>query len=150
MVPSKPSLNATYFSFDRRRRLIVALVIGIGCLGFILYVGILRDASPSDILGTLVIMGFFSWTTINIIRQLRAFDDRVAVDDLGVWYLPSRGADTLVKWGDIAGVKQHNMVTKHLRIIDRNGSVKIKLVNQLENSDTFKRLIHEHTNIQMT
>lgn len=147
MEPTNPPLNATIFSFHKRSRrlLITALVLGIGFAGFIVYAGIPHDSTPSDILGTLAITGFFLWTTIKIIRQLSAVDDRVAVDDLGIWYLPSKGAHTLVVWDDIAGVRQHNMVTKDLTIVDRNGAVKIKLVNQLENLDTFERLIHEHT-----
>ncbi len=125
--------------------LITALVASTGLLGFVVYSGLLNGSTFSDIV-SIASVGFFAFLIFHTIRQLRFVDDRVAVDDSGIWYLPSRGTCTFVGWSDFERVKQHNLITKSLSVVDRDGIVRIKLllINELNDVDGFMRLIQEH------
>jgi hypothetical protein len=148
MDSAKPSLNATSFSFQKRslRLIIAALVLQIGAVGFILYVGIRRSTLSASLytLYTLAAATFFLRMIVVTARQLSTVEDRVAVDDVGVWYFPAKSAHTVLRWDDIAGVKKSGIMIKSLEIVDRTGAVRIKLHDRLENLDTLERLINEH------
>lgn len=144
---SKLSPGARIFSYHQRSRriLITALTASTGLLGFVVYTGLLNASTFSDIVN-IASGGFFAFLIFHTMRQLRVVDDRVAVDDSGIWYLPSRGMCTSVGWSEFERVKQHNLITKSLSIVDRNGTVRIKLIliNELNDVDGFMRLIQEH------
>jgi hypothetical protein len=147
MDPAKPSLDSNSFSFEKRSRLlvIVALLLQIGALGFVLYVGIRLSTLSANVytLYTIAAVLFFLQMIIATTRLLRTIDDRVVVDDVGIWYFAAKNGQTVLRWDDIAGVKRPAII-KYLGIVDSTGTVRIKIDKRLKNFDMLERLIKEH------
>ena len=147
-LPLGPSPKATIFSFHKRSRLslICGFVVLLGCVVFVGYTGV-STASRGDTLdilatiGGLAVLGFMIVVTIS---QLRIVQDRVGVDDLGVWYLPGNGAPTLLEWRNLGGVTVRSIPTQCIDILDKTGSVRIRAQKRLQNFDALEQAINAH------
>ncbi len=148
MQNTEPGSQATVFSFPASAR--ASIIVGLAAQLALLTCSIYAFAfavKPPDVFMLAMMGTFFVWLGTITLRRLRAVDDRVAVDDTAVWYLPRRGVATCIRWSEIARLRQHRAL-HYLTMADTSGTRKIKLEYGLENLDKLRKLIHERTATQ--
>lgn len=145
MEHTEPSANARIFSFPRRslRMLVTALVSCTALLSFSIYSSLFSDGRP-DLLLFFVAVVFFGWIGAIHLRRLRVLDDRVAIDESGICYLPARGPNCWIAWDDIGSIKSHKIMW-FLEVIDGRRSRRIRLEYNLDNFSGLRQLMSEHS-----
>ena len=109
-------------------------------IAFVFYSSLKRP----DIFLLAAAVAFFGWLGVITLRRLGAVNDRVAVDNTAIWYLPSRGAATCIRWSEVAGTRQYKIMS-YLMISNTSDTRKIKLEYSLVNFDDLQKIVHERT-----
>ena len=122
----------------------IAALLMQSCIAAFVFYSFAFAAKPPKFFMLGMTMCFFSWIGIITLRRLRAANDRIAVDDTGLWYLPKSGVVKYIQWTEITGLHEHKLM-HYLSMTDRGGACKIKVEYGLENLDKLKEMIHDLT-----